>query len=251
MLSPTRSRKSARSCRLPRAHAGAAAVAAAIAACAWAASARAYSPTTSSTFEGLMFRLASAPGIHSPATRFPWAAMACPPSRPLRRPTGAAAATSDSRVAARRGARPPGAPRTHDKPCAPAPPPRSPVAPSAAQVVKGGERVGPDHVEELVHRDRLVGRAHARRRAAVDVGGPGAAVGAAQRNDGGRAEAESRLDVVLDEPDHLVLGIGPRGVGRLVRPLPPRHLRVAGGDAIDGPAHLLAIDSHRQARVGL
>ena len=33
----------------------------------------------------------------------------------------------------------------------------------AAQVVEGGERVRPDHVEELVDRDRFVGRAHARR----------------------------------------------------------------------------------------
>ena len=75
IASPIRSRASARSWRLPRAHAGAAATAAAMARLACAASARAYSPTTSSRLEGFRFRLVSAPDTHSPATRLPCAVM--------------------------------------------------------------------------------------------------------------------------------------------------------------------------------
>src|SRR5262249_39281981 len=56
--------------------------------------------------------------------------------------------------------------------------------PSSAQVVEGGERVGPDDVEEFVDGDRLVRRAHTGRRTAIDIGGharraPEAAVRAA------------------------------------------------------------------------
>src|SRR6185503_4414868 len=75
MVSPIRSSASARSWRLPRAHAGAAATAAAMARLACAASARVYSPTTSSRFEGFRFRLVSTPDTHSPATKLPCAVM--------------------------------------------------------------------------------------------------------------------------------------------------------------------------------
>ena len=66
---------SARSWTFPRAQAGAAAPAAAMAWRACAASARAYSPTTSSRFEGFRFRLVSTPDTHSPATKLPCAVM--------------------------------------------------------------------------------------------------------------------------------------------------------------------------------
>src|SRR5680860_1426128 len=88
------------------------------------------------------------------------------------------------------------------------------IARRAAQIIACRQHMGAHDVQEFFDIDILVMRSHAIWVWAIDIGRdavmpPKPRIGATEADDGRRARAAERLDVVLKDTDHLVMWVAP------------------------------------------